>query len=562
MLGVLQIFLNTGGSRRWIVLVSIVLATLAEGIGIASLLPVITIAIGDEGGFNSEISEAIITALRGVGLEPALGPLLILMLMAVSLKAALQLYALRNVHWAVSDVAADVRRRLIRSVLGVRWAYFARQPIGRLANAISLDASRSAEAFQLAATFLATAFQAAVYAAISLLISWKLALIGLIAGLAIVMVLNPLVRLSKRWGGRGRQRTEELVMLTADALGSIKPLKAMARQSHFEGFFEQRIRGLRRALRRQAMSKVTMRSLREPIIAGLLALGFYIAYVQLDSPLPELLVMGVLIRKMTSTIGEVQEQLQLAVGIEASYWSVHGLIDEAERQREVSRGGRKPTLNTGIELEDVTFGYGETPVLERFSMSAPAGAFTVLSGASGAGKTTITDLILGLHEPQGGAIRLDGVSLAEIDLQAWRSMVGYVPQELGLFHESVLTNVTLGDPTITEEQVVKALELADAWDFVKTLPEGVHTNVGERGATLSGGQRQRIGLARALVLDPKLLILDEVSSALDPETEAEICANIRNLAGQRTIIAITHRPIWINVADRVYQVGAIEQQAA
>ena len=388
--------------------------------------------------------------------------------------------------------------------------------------------------------------------------SWQIAVFAVVAGLALVAVLQPFVRLTKIWSRRQRRRTEELVMLTTDTLSSIKPLRAMSRQGHLEGFFDDKVDKLRRALRRQALSKYVMKALREPLQAVVLASAFYLAYGRFGWPLPELIVMGVLFRRLLGAIGDAQEQLQAAVNVEASYWAVHRLIEEAEEQREELRGGREPTLEQSIQLADVSFNFGDKAVLERFSMEARAGQLTVLSGASGGGKTTITDLILGLHEPQSGQVLLDGVPLPEIDLHRWRAMVGYVPQELGLFHDTVLANVTLGDPQIAEAAVIRALELAGAWDFVRELPEGLATSVGERGARLSGGQRQRVALARALVLEPKLLILDEVSSALDPDTEAEICANIRAIAGERTIIAITHRQIWIDIADRVYHVGAEE----
>src|SRR5690606_21587447 len=152
----------------------------------------------------------------------------------------------------------------------------------------------------------------------------------------------------------------------------------------------------------------------------------------------------------------------------------------------------------------------------------PKGKLTTLIGPSGAGKTTLSDVLLGLVRPRSGQILVDGVPLEELNLEQWRELVGYVPQELFLFHDTVMNNVTLGDPHITPEEVREALEAAGAWSFVEQLPQGMDTVVGERGTLLSGGQRQRISIARALVRKPKLLLLDEVTSALDPATEAEI----------------------------------------
>ena len=242
--------------------------------------------------------------------------------------------------------------------------------------------------------------------------------------------------------------------------------------------------------------------------------------------------------------------------MEAPYLEVSAFIAESAAAVERDSGRRQASLEWECCLEDVSFAHADAPILDSVSIEIPAGCVTVLMGPSGAGKTTIADIILGLYQPDRGRVLLDGVPLEEIDLRSWRRSVGYVPQELILFHDSICANVALGDSSIGEAEVRRALELAGAWEFVQALPEGVWTGVGPGGARLSGGQRQRIAIARAMVGHPKLLILDEVTSALDPETERQICANVRQLAGQTTVLAITHRPALLEIADRRYRVEA------
>jgi len=174
-----------------------------------------------------------------------------------------------------------------------------------------------------------------------------------------------------------------------------------------------------------------------------------------------------------------------------------------------------------------------------------------LIGASGAGKTTVVDLITGLLQPTDGQILIDSASLKDCSLEAWRGMIGYVPQEVLLLHDTVLHNVTLGDPAFDQADAERALRAAEAWDFVAAMPEGLNTIVGERGGTLSGGQRQRLCIARALVRRPRLLILDEATSALDPHSEAAICDTLAALRGQMTILAVSHQTRLASIADRV-----------
>jgi ATP-binding cassette subfamily C protein len=175
-------------------------------------------------------------------------------------------------------------------------------------------------------------------------------------------------------------------------------------------------------------------------------------------------------------------------------------------------------------------------------------------GPSGAGKTTIADLIIGLLRPQEGEVLIDNVPLEQVDLTQWRRMIGYVPQESFLLHETVLWNVTLGDPEVNESDAEAALRAAGAWEFVAELPQQIHSSVAERGMALSGGQRQRIAIARALARRPKLLILDEVTSSLDPQAEAAICQTLQGLRGQLTILAISHQPAVVEAADRIYRI--------
>ncbi len=155
---------------------------------------------------------------------------------------------------------------------------------------------------------------------------------------------------------------------------------------------------------------------------------------------------------------------------------------------------------------------------------------------------------------------MDGTPLEELDLQAWRRMIGYVPQEMLLLNDNIRTNVTLGED-LDEAAVEAALRKAGAWEFVSQIPEGLDTLIGERGARLSGGQRQRISIARALVHGAKLLILDEATTALDPKTEAAFWDSVLQLRGDTTILAISHQPRLISVADRIYRVDGGEVEA-
>ncbi|HEY0832742.1 MAG TPA: ATP-binding cassette domain-containing protein, partial [Azospirillum sp.] len=215
-----------------------------------------------------------------------------------------------------------------------------------------------------------------------------------------------------------------------------------------------------------------------------------------------------------------------------------------------------PPLTGALVFDSVTYRHRAdgAPALDRVSLEIPAGRFTAVVGPSGAGKSTLADLVLGLVPPGEGRILVDGRPLDGAARRAWRRRVGYVPQDAFLFHDTIRANLLAADAT--DESLWAALEQVAAAGFVRRLPDGLDTVVGDRGARLSGGERQRLALARALLRRPDLLVLDESTSALDAESEARILEALERLRGQVTVVVVAHRLTTVRGADHVVVLDA------
>ena len=553
---VLRIAAATPPMRSTLVLLCLLGSGAAEGIGIASLIPLI-IAAGDSGGVSkkSAIAGYVLDAMQALGLPT--GSLFLLSALVLGLlgKALLSLLAMHHVGHAVADVGTRMRMNLINALLEARWGFFIHQPMGRFATALSMEAQRASEAYNAVAQLLSHLIQVAVYLTITAAVSWKIALFAATIGIVLMLSLNRFIVITRRHARKQTKKTRNMIVRLADVLGGLKPIKAMGRQVRFGVLLARDVQAIDLAMRRQFFAKHAGRLLQEPIVFLCVGIGVYVTLKVATVPLTELVVMTLLLVKTVTVIGQVQEDLQSVNISESGYWAIHGTIEDALTAREEIRPGRPPTLEHCIEIRDVFMAFDKKHVVENASFMIPAGRITAIIGPSGAGKTTLVDLIMGLHSPTSGQILVDGIPLQELDIIKWRSMVGYVPQELMLFHESIMSNISLGELSVTRPDVERALRQAGAWDFVSQLSDGVDHVVGERGAALSGGQRQRISLARALVHNPRLLILDEATSALDPMTEAEIVSNVRELASRSgiTVLAISHQPAWISVADKIIQ---------
>jgi ATP-binding cassette, subfamily C, bacterial len=551
MIRLIRMFFGSKGANPWMVLLCLTFASLAQGFGIATLVPLISLVSDDQAQHASAAGKAITDILGYLGLPVQLGVLLLVVVSATLLKSVMTVFAMIYVARAVADVANGLRADLIKALMKARWSYFTSKPTGVLVNSVGMESSISGVVYLMFSRFLSSVIQTVIYVAVAFAVSWKLALISLLVGGTIALLLHFFVRMSEKAGKRGLKRSRELVARLSDAIMGIKPLKAMGREDEFGRLFLTKIKQIRNAARREIVSKNLLSNLQEPLLMIMMAGGFYVLVAYLQMPISTVLVTGVLLQRTVNSLGKLQMQYQEAIATESAHRSVRRIIDEAHTAREPSSGRMPATFEIGCVFRDVWFSFGNAPVLRGVNLQIPARRLTLVIGPSGTGKTTLTDLLLGFYQPDRGEIMIDGVPLQEIDIRSWRRSIGYVPQELILLHDSILANITLGDSSIGEEQAVEALRVAGAGDFIARLPDGVHTEVGEKGARFSGGQRQRIAIARALVHRPKLLILDEVTSALDAATEREICENIRNIAKSITVLAISHRQAWVEVADSV-----------
>lgn len=223
---------------------------------------------------------------------------------------------------------------------------------------------------------------------------------------------------------------------------------------------------------------------------------------------------------------------------------------------------KKTTFEQEISIENITFSYENDSVLKNFSLKVPKGQTVALVGQSGSGKSTIANLLTRFYDVQHGSIKIDGIDIKDFDLQSLRGLMGLVTQDSILFNDTIKNNLLLGNENATDEQIIDALKIANAYEFVKDLPEGIHTNIGDSGNKLSGGQKQRLSIARAVLKNPPIMILDEATSALDTESERLVQGALENMMQNRTSVVIAHRLSTIQKADRivVMQKGEIVEQ--
>ncbi len=356
---------------------------------------------------------------------------------------------------------------------------------------------------------------------------------------------------------RGAENQSFLV----ETVSGIETLKAMAVEPQMQRRWEEQLAGYVRAAFRVSTLGILAGQAAQLVSRGTTLAILYVGAYQVmheKMTIGELIAVNMLAGQLSGPILRLAQLWQDFQQVRVSVERVGDILNSAAEPLSPPGAAARPAIAGSIAFDDVSFRYqpGGPRVLDELSLSVPAGQILGVVGPSGSGKSTLTRMIQRLCAPESGRVTVDGLDLSIVDTGWLRRQIGVVLQESVLFNATIRENIALRDPTMTMDQVVRAARLAGAEEFIGELPAGYETPVGERGATLSGGQRQRIAIARALALDPRILIFDEATSALDPESEQAIQTNMLEICRGRTVIIVAHR---LSALRNVHRIVTLER---
>lgn len=532
---------------------------LSEGASVILLLPAldrIGVTIAGNEGAVAWVNEV----LARIGANSASQ-----ILVAVVVVATIQMALAVALNYWTARIArryqSERQLALFGAFMRAKWVFLADHKAGELANAIITECERLGRAFTLSLSLVGSAVIALIFVLISALMAWP-ATLGII-GLAIIAAFGTLHLYSKSYvaGSRLAPLNALLQSFLDERLSGAKLIKASAAVERAERELEPLVRDLQEAnivatvmpgVVRGVLEYVGLIGIAVILILGTVGLGMAPANVVIV-----LALFGRLFPRITAVQSQVHSLNNNVQAIEVIDTLQSEAENDAERQDEA--GGPqalRTALPATLDVRGLTVKFGDRKVLEGIDLQLPIPGLVAVVGGSGAGKSTLVHTLLGLTDPIAGSIRLGAHDLASAPLSAWRRAIGYVPQETILFHASVRDNLTFANPEASQADIEKASRRAHTHDFVMAMPGGYDTVIGDQGVKLSGGQRQRLGIARALLANPVLLLLDEAMSALDAASEAEILRTLEELRGQIGILLIAHRLSTVAAADAIYVLEA------
>lgn len=537
--------------RFLISLTALLLAGFVEIIGVGALLPLLNLVFEQENTSSGFLNQAVQTLFNTLAMDQTFENLLILMVVAILLKAVIVFFALRIVAYVAIDISYDLRKNFIHSLIHAEWGYYSSLNIGRSANAIATEADYAGQFCVLVGKTITAAIQVAVYTLIAMSIDWKVSVAAIFLGSLSAFLLKFLVQYARDAGTNMASTLNHLLSRLNESLSGAKAIKAMGAESKYIDLLNNDAASLQDSRKKLALSTLLLNLIHEPLLIFFMALGLAWAHNYANYPVTFLLVLAFLFSRLLSQMNMVQNHYQKTAIFEGALNAILEKTQTARGWSEKRTGKQQPNLIQNIRFEKVTLSYGENIIINQFDEEIKSNQMTVIFGPSGSGKSSMLDAILGLLPITNGTVYLDDLPLQEVDINLWRKMIGYVPQDTFLFHDSIAANIALGDDSISHKSIIDALKIAQAWRFVEQLDDGIQHVVGERGGKLSGGQKQRIALARAIVRKPKLLILDEATSGLDKNVESAILKALKAILPTTTILLISHDPKIINLADYV-----------
>ncbi len=528
------------------------LSGILEGIGITAIIPLFSFLSQGEVKTTDTISQLITGAFVFTHITFTFRYVFALIMGVFILKAIV----LFLVGYLSASLAADyeknIRLQIFKLTLGAHWPYFLREKVGQLDQVLTTDVTYTSTLLLLLSSAIILLVNFLIYGLLVLNISVSIGLCTLVVGGFIFFIFKPLFRRNKQASQQVGVMYKEVAHYAIEQVLGMKTIKTLGVENTVVSKVGVAFERIRRLNIRVTTLRTLTSALLQPIsilfVMGLFA--FFYKTSRFNFASFAVMVYG--INKIFANLQLAQSQIHSIISMVPYLRNALAYRDKVQVEQEINVGSKPFVLTKELVFNQVDFSYaGRDIVLKQIDFAVRQGEMIGLIGPSGAGKTTIVDLLLRLFTPSNGRITIDGVPSTDIQLSDWRRHIGYVSQDVFLTNDTIANNIRFYDSTITDAEVRAAATAAQLDAFIAEQPQGFDTPVGERGLLLSGGQRQRVALARVLARHPAMLILDEATSALDNESERHVQQAIDALRGQVTIIIIAHHLTTVLKTDRL-----------
>ena len=535
-----------------VIMVVTVLGSLLEGINIGLLLPLLE-NLGATGGSDDHwISRLVSRVFDSLSIPFQLETILLALGVVLLAVASLKYLRLILVARTRQGFLVWLRSMLMQNLLHTDVRYFHKERMGTLTNTLTIQAEDGSSTFAAITEMISGFGIVTAYMLAAFLISPVLTAVAFGMIILVTLAMQSRIKRARSIGENLVRRNQDLQTASLESLSDIRTVKAFRLEQNRLTDFNNKATDLGEGNFQQNRNSSQVIVLQETALFALVGAIVYVGVALLSLEIAIIVTVLFILYRLAPRVTTLNSMRGALAATMTSLRQVKSMIDETAVTSIIDGDRAFTELNQGIEFRGVDFSYdGETPVLKGASFSIEKGQMTALVGTSGAGKTTLVDLILRFHDPVDGSILVDGVDLREFTLESWRKTIGIVNQDIFLFNDTIYNNIAVGLPDSTKEQVVEAAKGAFADEFIRQLPKGYDTLVGERGWNLSGGQRQRIALARAILRRPQILILDEATSSLDSESEQLIQQYISGIRGNITLLVVAHRMSTIQDADKI-----------
>lgn len=513
----------------------------------------------------SPITEKCIRIMEAARIDVTLVNLLVFLVLCITAASLLNLHASHSINKTRYVVHHYLLAKAFESFFRSQWHFHAKTNRGLMMNTFTQEVGMVGYAFRALATFIASSLETASYLVIPFVISWRVTSICLLATFVCMLPTMWLATQAFKFGSKVTHYRNRLSSAVKEALDNAKLIIGYGREKEAVKRINTEFVNFRDADVMSFLLTNGVPVLFRPFSFAVLVVAV-LASRKFELPISDTLVLIASLYLFATSSGQLARQKNSIFNYLPSYTQVRNFMEESSSGSVPLAGKRlPPSLNVSIRASQVSYAYpGRGFSLQDINMVIPRNSIIAITGKSGSGKTTMGDILMGIIRPDEGGILMDDLDLREVDLQEYRTRVGYVIQDAMFFNGSIRENLLWSAPSADENRLLEACRQAYAMEFIERMPQGLDTLIGDNGIQLSGGERQRLALARALVRRPILLILDEATSSLDGYSDSLIQKAVEDASKDTTIVIIAHRLATIKNAHHIYflEKGRIVEEGA